>query len=69
MGSAPNWILHLPRKSGCFSGLEDEAVGFLPRKNRHLQVWWLLFLQTRAGDHGDTMKMWCILPVLLARGS
>lgn len=69
----PAWDLRqigppsLPRKSGCFCGLEDEAIGFLPRNNRHLQVWLLLFLRPKAGDHQDTTKMWCISPVLFSQ--
>lgn len=70
---SPAWDLRqigspsLPRKSGCFCGLEDEAIGFLPRNNRHLQVWSLSFLRPEAGDRRDTTKMWCISPVLFSQ--
>lgn len=37
--------------------LEDEAVGFLPQNNRHLQDRSLSFLQPKAGERWDAMHI------------
>jgi len=72
LGSLPNWIPSLPRKSGCFCGLEHEAIGFLPRNNRHLQVWSLSLLRSKAqrrrsGCHKDVVHL--THPLLLPKSS